>query len=348
MPKRTSKSRKLQDAKGPLGGFSKNSMIVAAEAARMPMVFMNARGAGKRIVFVNDAFLTLTGYARADVLGTSFTGLIKGGTDAASFQKIKAAFKNTPDTDAEIRFRRKDGSMFWASVLISPVRGRSGVDVYFASFVDVTGHKNEKAHSQLLIEELNHRVRNNLTSVLAIVRQTLRKASDPYSMGEAIESRVFALSRSHDLLTSRNWKAVGLVDLIDVTLESLGTVHNPTERVEIVGKDVLVPPNAIVTLGLALNELASNAVKHGAFSNRAGRIRISWNIVTMPDGDHLVLSWQETGGPPVTPPSQRGFGFHLIERGLAHELGARVTLDYPSAGVVCEVDIPAPQGARDG
>ena len=88
-------------------------------------------------------------------------------------------------------------------------------------------------------------------------------------------------------------------------------------------------------------------MKYGAFSNEAGSIRIAWTIEPTPEGNRLILQWQEKNGPPVTPPSRRGFGSRVIERGLAHELGGRVQLDFRTGGVVCTIDIPAPRGARD-
>ena len=103
-----------------------------------------------------------------------------------------------------------------------------------------------------------------------------------------------------------------------------------------------------MALGIAFNELATNAVKYGAFSNGAGSILISWNIEPTPEGNRLILRWQEEGGPPVAPPSRKGFGSQVLERGLAHELEGSVHLDYQPGGVVFTMNIPAPSGAVDG
>jgi two-component sensor histidine kinase len=113
-------------------------------------------------------------------------------------------------------------------------------------------------------------------------------------------------------------------------------------------QNVRFAPKAALALGIAFNELATNAVKYGAFSNAAGSILVTWTIEPTPEGNRLVLQWQETGGPPVAPPSRKGFGSLVLARGLAHELEGTVQLDYRSGGLVCTMDIPAPSGAGDG
>ena len=116
----------------------------------------------------------------------------------------------------------------------------------------------------------------------------------------------------------------------------------------ITGENVRLTPKATLALGIVFHELATNAVKYGAFSNETGLILIAWKIEPKPEGIRLVLRWKETGGPPVTPPSRKGFGLQVIERGLAHELEGKVHLDYGVDGVICTIDIPAPHAARDG
>ena len=245
------------------------------------------------------------------------------------WRKLKPSSRVRPDGGSEIRYRRKDGSEFWAALFISPVRDEGGDIVqYFASFVDLTKHKEEQAQSKMLIDELNHRVKNTLSTVQSIVWQALRTASDPKVIREAIESRLFALSRSHDLLTRENWESAGLLDFVHDALEPFGVADGRAERIVITGENIRFPPKAALALGIAFNELATNAVKYGAFSNEAGSILIAWTIEPTPEGSRLLLRWQEKDGPPVTPPSRKGFGSRVIERGLAHELEGTVHLDY--------------------
>jgi two-component sensor histidine kinase len=164
-------------------------------------------------------------------------------------------------------------------------------------------------------------------------------------MRDAIESRLLALSRSHDLLTSNHWTGAGLYDLVSVAMEPFAGTGR-AERFTMQGVEVHLPSQTALSLAIGLNELATNAVKYGAFSNDDGTIAISWDTTTAASGDRLVLSWLEEGGPPVTVPTHQGFGTWVIKRGLAHELGGTVSLDYLPRGVSCTIDIPAPDQSR--
>jgi PAS domain S-box-containing protein len=344
------KSEEQKVAEAEVEGFRKElgPFVVAAETTRMAMVFTDAKEPGHPIIFANDAFLSLTGYDRKEVLGHKFNFLMARGADAKALGQVEAAFEGSTDHGSEIRYRRKDASIFWAAIFISPVRDESGEVVqHFASFVDLTRQKQEQAQSTMMIEELNHRVKNTLATVQSIVWQALRTVSDPKTIRESIESRLFALSRSHDLLTRENWEGAGLFDLVREAMAPFGIANGQTKRFVITGRNIRLPPNVTLALGIAFHELATNAVKYGAFSNEAGSILLGWTIEPAPAGDRLILRWQEKGGPPVAPPTRKGFGSRVIERGLPHELQGTVNLDYRVDGVLCTIDIPAPRGARD-
>lgn len=349
MPKILDKSEEQKNAEAEVESFKEElgPFVVAAESTRMAMVFADAKEPGHPIIFANDSFLSLIGYAREEVLGQDFNFLMAHGADAEALTQIEAEFQGKSHDGSEIRYRRKDGSEFWAAIFTSPVRDGGGEIVqYFASFVDLTKHKDEQAQSRMLINELNHRVKNTLATVQSIVWQALRSISDPNAIREAIESRLSALSRSHDLLTRENWDSAGLRDVLNDALEPFGVADGRAERIVITGDNIRFPANAALALGIAFNELATNAVKYGAFSNGTGSILIEWTIESKPEGRRLVLCWRERDGPPVTPPLRKGFGSRVIERGLAHELVGEVHLDYPAEGVVCTMNIPAP-GPRD-
>ncbi len=353
MPEIQNKSDDQKVAEAEVQGFrdDRGPFVVAAETTRMAMVFTDVKEPDHPIIFVNDSFLALSGYQRAEVLGQSFNFMVAHEDDARALAQIELAFKDAADNDGDLEIccRRKDGGSFWAAVFITPVRAKSGaVEQHFASFVDLTRHKGEQARSAMLIDELNHRVENTLATVQSIVWQSLRRSSDLKAIGESIESRIFALARSHDLLTRNTWEGAGLRDLVDAAMAPFASIDQRRQAIVVNGPNVMLPPGATLALGIALHELATNAVKYGALSNHAGSILIGWTINNAPQGSRLVLHWQEKDGPPVTPPSRQGFGSKVIERGLTHELGGTARLDYRADGLACTIDVPVPQGDRGG
>jgi len=344
------KSQEQKAAEAEVEGFRKDlgPFVVAAETTRMAMIFTDAKEADNPIIFANDSFLSLTGYGREEVLGQRFDFLLAHVADAEAMKLIEAEFAGTCDTGSEVLYRRKDGSEFWTAIFISPVRDEEGEIVqYFASFVDLSRQKQEQAESKSLIDELNHRVKNTLSTVQSIVSQALRMGSDPKVIRQTIESRLFALSRSHDLLTRDNWQGAGVSDLVKEAMEPFAAVGGRGERIVIRGKNIRIAPKATLALGIAFHELATNAVKYGAFSNDKGFILIGWTVEPAPEGSRLVLRWEEKDGPAVSPPSRKGFGSRVLDGGLAHELQGTVHLDYLTGGVECTINIPAPAGAQD-
>ena len=334
----------VENFQSDLGPF-----VVAAEKTRMAMVFTDAKKPDNPIIFANDSYLALTGYAREEVLGQSFNFLMTHCADAHALAQVEAEFNGGGNGGAEILYHRKDGSEFCAATFISPVRDENeNVVQYFASFVDLTKHKEAEAHSKNLIDELNHRVKNTLAMVQSIVWQALRTTNDPKAIQSAIESRLSALSRSHDLLSSENWQSVSLLDLLNDALAPFEVADGRAQRIHISGDLIRFPPQSALALGIAFNELATNAVKYGAFSNDKGSLLVNWRIQTTPTGKRLLLNWQEKDGPLVVPPNHKGFGSRVIEKGLGQELQGTVRLEYPPEGLHCTMDIPAPGVASNG
>lgn len=349
VPDVTKKSTGQKAAEAEVKGFRDDlgPFVVAAETTRMAMVFTDATEPDNPIIFANDAFLALTGYERGEVLGKSFNFLLAHAADAEGQAVIDAEFSGKQDRGCEVKYRRKSGDTFWVGLFVSPVRDEQGKIVqYFASFVDLSVLKAQQAESRMLIDELNHRVKNTLAVVQSIVWQALRSAPEPRVAREAIESRLFALSRSHDLLTREDWKGAGLRQVISEALQPFAGADS--DRIRLTGEEVRFLPKTALALSVVLNELGTNALKYGALSNAEGKVRIEWNTLEAPGGRHLVLKWQETGGPLVKPPSHKGFGSNAIERGLSHEFGADVLLDYRPEGLVCTIDIPVPDGGPIG
>ena len=350
MPDADEPSQKQNAAEADVEGFRDDlgPFVVAADATRMAMVFTNAEEAANPIVYANQAFLKLTGWSRDEVLGESFNSLMARGASPDALKEIEKAVAGSHEDDPEICYRRKDGSQFWASLSVSPVKDEQGKIVqHFASLVDLTSFKAEQATCKLLIGELNHRVKNTLATVQSVVRQGLKAATDPAVIRESIESRIFALSRSHDILSRENWKGAGLHDLINASLEPFVVTDGRVERFNVEGCNLRLPAKAALAMGIVFHELATNAFKYGAFSNGSGTVSVSWKIESSQSGKRLLLHWREKDGPEVTPPTRKGFGSQVMERGLAHELHGEVHVNYASTGVVCTMNVPLPNVAED-
>lgn len=346
MPSEENKSTEQKAAESEVDSFRKDlgPFVVAAETTRMAMVFTDAKEPNHPLIFSNDSFLSLAGYSRKEVLGQSFDFLLGRPADPAALAQVEAAFAGNSESDFEICFRRKDGSTFWAATFISPVRDKTGdIAQHFVSFVDLSKHIQKEEHLRFLLDELNHRTQNTLATVQAIAVQTLRGAANK-DVVDTFEGRILALSKAHGLLGRKLWEAVSLRDVIDQILQPFGLNDRRVAHFSIKGDDVRLQPKAALTLAMVLHELATNAVKHGALSNdAAGKVDIAWQVEPAPQGDRMRLRWQESGGPPVTPPRRKGFGSRLIEGGLAQDLEGEVRLDYEPAGVVCQINMPVPR-----
>ncbi len=188
---------------------------------------------------------------------------------------------------------------------------------------------------QLLMAELDHRVKNTLASIQAMVAQTSRSASSLAAFTHGLDRRIRSMSRAHSLLTQSRWEGVSLDVLIQQELDAYRAEH---ANVTISGPDVMLLPKAALALSLAIHELATNAGKYGALSAAGGHVDIRWQFDPHAG---LELRWQESGGPPVSKPTRRGFGSILIERALSLETGESSTLTFDPGGVACAIVMPA-------
>ncbi len=337
------KSDAQKGAKADVGAFRPGPVVVAGELTHMPIVFTNARDPAYPIIFANDSLLSLTGHHRAELLGESIFALIAEDADVGVVSAIKRGFQRGSGVGCEVKCRRKDGRSFWAALFVNPITdGHGNIIQYFVSFIDLTKHKQAQTQAKMLIDEMNHRVKNTLATVQAIVRQALRADTDRQTLRQMIKSRLSALARSHDLLTREKWKGAGLHEIINVTVAPFKPNDGEEQRFIITGAPMRFAPKAALDLCIVFNELATNALKYGALSSVGGKVHIDWKVEPSLEGARLVLTWRELGGPAVKAPTHRGFGSRVIERGLAHELEGTGRLDYRPEGLVCTMNIPAP------
>lgn len=239
----------------------------------------------------------------------------------------------------EMRYRHANGDVITLEVNASRIVTSEGAaDLAVTTFADITNRKVAERHQRLLIDELSHRAKNLLAIIQSVAHQTFKGVGDPKAMVSAFEGRLGALAAAHSILTRQRWEAVPLRQIL---CETIVAVKSDDHRLKLDGPDLMVSPKTGVSLAMAAHELATNALKYGSLSNEHGMIAIRWKIA---DG-RLYLTWDESGGPPVSVPNRRGFGSRMIERGLAAELGGSVTIDFRPTGVLCTVDAPLPEVA---
>jgi len=206
---------------------------------------------------------------------------------------------------------------------------------------DVTDRVRDAERQQLLLAELNHRVRNTLASVLALAQQTAQDAVSVPAFLATFRARVMALAAAHNLLTRGKWQSAPLRDLVEAILAPERTAARG--RVEIAGPACELPPPKVLAMTLGLHELATNARKYGALSAVEGRLSITWTVAHVEGERRLTLSWVERRGPPVAPPTRIGFGTRLLRRALGPDLDGTVRLDFDRPGLSCTIEFPLPR-----
>ncbi len=233
---------------------------------------------------------------------------------------------------------RKDGTKVDISLTASPLKNGRG-DIIGASKIarDITDKRRMEERRELLVNELNHRVKNTLATVQSLAAQTFRDQNQTPSVTQ-FESRLIALARAHDVLTQEDWLGVDLQVLVDQSINTMCVT--PGERFKVSGPPLRLEPNMALSLSMALHELCTNAVKYGALSNEEGQVLINWEVQGSETDRKLHLVWEETRGPEVTKPTRKGFGSRLLERAIGRELGAKVELCFLPNGVFCEITAP--------
>ncbi len=277
----------------------------------------------------------LFGYTAEEAIGKSITMLIP--PDRLDEEPgIIARIRRGERVDHYETIRRhKDGSAIDISLTVSPVRDASGAIVGASKIArDISQRKQADATRQLLTSELNHRVKNTLAVVQAIVQQTLWNTKDPADFAQRFAGRIQSLARVHTLLTDSTWQGADLRALIRDQL-----LHGSVDETRLTawGPTVLLAPQMTLHLALMLHELGTNSSKHGALSSTGGWITVNWSVRDA----MLHLKWEERGGPPVRPAVARGFGTRLIEQSAMSE-GGRAEMLCDAKGVTWEIALPLP------
>lgn len=247
--------------------------------------------------------------------------------------------RHEPFRDFEYKRWNERGEAIWMAISGEPVLDKSGQFVgYRGTGKNITQRKRQEEQIRLLMNEVNHRAKNLLAVVQAIATMTARDA-DPRSFAEELSARLKGLATSQDLIIRNNWSTVQLADLVRSQLRHLDGHANG--QIEAGGEPILLVPSAAQAIGMALHELATNAMKYGALSVKTGRVELSWGRFTVEGKERIVVEWIERDGPKVKPPTRRGFGRTVTEEMAAYMLDAHVTLTYSEAGVRWRLDAPA-------
>jgi len=249
---------------------------------------------------------------------------------------------------AEYRFRRADGSYAVVSDNGHVLRDESGRAVrMIGAMLDISARKQLEEQQTLINHELNHRVKNTLATVQAVISTTGRTAKTVSEFQEAVTERILALAKTHTLLIQKNGGGASLHDILQSELEPYSDAAG--RRVRLDGPDVRLSADMAVTLGMAAHELTTNAAKYGALSLATGRVDVAWGLAGEADGARkLTLEWREQGGPPVKEPQRQGFGSVLLKKALGRQLGSEVVMTFAPGGLEVRIDAMLPTAKGPG
>ena len=292
---------------------------------------------GGHVLNANRAFSEIFQYEPAEIAGAELADLIVPQEDRAGYLKKLSEAAVKPCRARAVRRRRKDGALLDLSFSTAPIRDESG-DLAAISVIyrDIAPLTRAAEHIEFLLREVNHRSKNLLAVVQAVARQTARLSPSPDEFIERFMARLAAIGCSHDLVVSRDWRGVQIADLTKNQLSQLE--ENARDRIAISGDFLEVNPRAAESYGLALHELSTNAVKHGALSAPGGKVDLSFQLDR--DGKHYTLTWRESGGPAVRAPERSGFGGTVLTRMAPLAIQGECALDFTPDGLRYRLSAP--------
>ncbi|MBV9559771.1 MAG: PAS domain-containing protein [Bradyrhizobium sp.] len=282
-----------------------------------------------KFVFVNDHFARRVGVAREQLIGKSVWQYLPTAADSEANKHLHRAMAARAPVEYELFY---EPLKMWFLDKAYPTDD-GGIAVYSR---DITDRKRDEEHKAILIDELNHRVKNTLAVVQAIANQSFKSAGSHAQATKAFEDRLIALASAHDVLTQEQWESASLRDIIEKAVAP----HCGGERFDLNGPEVRLPPKAAIAFAMGLHELCTNAVKYGALSKPEGRVSLNWIVANGSGPLRIKLRWQERGGPEVEKPKRKGFGTKLVEQILAEDLDGKIGLSFAPEGVICSIDVP--------
>lgn len=310
----------------------------AASEARYRLIFEQANDiiftadVDQRITDCNEAGAAAMGLTREQILGRSISEFVSPADFEQTTSMLRHKIDHGGNTRHEVTVVGRDGvRMQWENNSTLVIDSDNRPLGLLSISRDVTARRQFDERRELLIHELNHRVKNTLALVQALAQQSFRPDVDSTDAPANFEGRLRTLAAAHDLLTREQWEGVTLAELVRAATSALGA-----DRITASGPAMTVTPKAAVAFAMAIHELGTNAIKYGALSNGVGGVDITWSS----SGDQFILDWREHGGPTVSKPATRGFGVRMIERVLASDIGGSVKMAFLSDGLQCRVEAP--------
>lgn len=277
------------------------------------------------------------GYTADEMIGQPMATLLDDAQIDEWPNNLARLRQGMPVTDIDISRVTKGDRVIYVSLTISPMRDAQGTIIGASAVArDIAMRKVAEDRTEMLLAELDHRVKNILAVVSSVVNQTLKAGGPPETARAEIEGRIQAISRAHSLLTDFGGIDGSLRDLVTTELSPYAQRSNVTTA----GDDVVLTSRANLSIALAIHELATNSAKYGALSTDAGHLDVTWRVTGTGSEQQLEIMWLETAGPPVIPPASRGFGTRLIELSLVRGLKATVNREFLKAGVQCQIAVP--------
>ena len=298
---------------------------------------------------VNRKLCEIVGYSRDELVVKTFQEITHPDDLADDLENVGKLLAGALQSYAmDKRYIRKDGTVVWIGLTVALQLDSAGKPQYFISIVrDITHQKQAEDHLNFLLRELVHRSKNQLAIVQAIATQTSRNAPTLADFAKQFQQRIQGMAVATDVLVSQNWSGAPLSELVRRQLEPF---HSDGTRLKYDGPNVLLSPDAAQAIGLTLHELATNALKYGAWSSAAGTVTLSWRLHDdSATSRRLYISWKEEGGPLVAPPERRGFGHMVVERMVAQKIDGAVEMIFAPNGLSWELWVPSthfsePQG----
>lgn len=296
----------------------------------------------QRNLQASDAFRMIVGRNRDEPFTfADFSEAVLPGDLDRLHEAERHAIEDNDSYAVEMRIRAPAGDVRWIEMRGRPDYDEEGEPRLLAGIVaDITERKRGEERQRLLVRELYHRVKNTLATVQALMSSTARSSPTIESFRQAFFGRITSLSRTHEIITDDKWQEASLRQLFLRELEPYG---DEGIRIRLRGPDVKIPSHLAVPVGLAIHELATNAVKFGSLSVPEGHLDVQWSMGQSQNGPTLSIEWSEGGGPSVRPPSHRGFGSQLLDRVLRIQASASVAIDYLPEGLRAHIVLPLPE-----